>query len=114
MTCCQKDSPSSLSLPNDMTGGRRAQNAMLPNNKLLDSICCANFRDQLYDLGIPVSSVTSNNQGAALRTFWDGKKDRGDEGFAVVRVFEDHDLFSKPRAVKVYQLCVGLAGWDDR
>ncbi len=71
---------------------------MLPNNKLLHSICCANLRDQLYDLGIPVSSIASNNQGATLRSLWDRKNDRGHEGFAIVRLLENYDLFAKPRA----------------
>jgi hypothetical protein len=57
----QKNSTSSLALSNDITSCRSAQDAMLPNQKLLNTICSTNLRNQLYNLGVPVSTITAND-----------------------------------------------------
>lgn len=94
VTSSQKDTTSSLSLSDNMTSSRRTQDTILTDQKLLDTICSSNLSDQLYDLWIPVSSITTNDEETILDTFGDGEEDAGDEGFTVVRLLKDDDLLS--------------------
>ncbi len=84
-----------------MTGSRGAQNTTLTDQELLDTICSTNFCNQLDNLGVPVSSITTNDQEAVLDTFWDGEKDRCDESFRVVRLLENNDLLSQAGAIEL-------------
>lgn len=70
MTRCQENTTSSLALPDNMTSGRSAQDAMLADEKLLHAVGSSNLGNQLDDLGVPVSPITTNDQEASLDTFW--------------------------------------------
>ena len=66
VTGSEQDSASSLSFPDDMAGGRRAQYAILSNQNLLDSICSTNLSNQLYHFWVIKSSIPSNDEEAAF------------------------------------------------
>lgn len=66
MTGSEQDSTSSLSFPDDMAGGRRAQYAVLSDQNLLNSVCSANLSNQLYHLWVVESSIASNDKEAAV------------------------------------------------
>lgn len=62
MASGQEDTTSSLPLPNDMAGSRCGQNAVLADQQLLDAIRSTDLGNQLDDLWVPVSAVTTNNE----------------------------------------------------
>jgi hypothetical protein len=77
---------------NDMAGCGRAEDASLSDDQLLHSVCSSDLCNKLYNLRIVVSAITTDHQERTLNAFWDGKKDRCDEGFAVVGLLENRDL----------------------
>ena len=93
MTSSQQDTTSSIAFPDNMRSCRSAQDTILTDQELLDTICRSNFGNQLHNFWVPVSSITSDDQEAVLDTLGDGKKNTGDEGFTVMRLLEDDDLF---------------------
>jgi len=99
----QQNTTGCLAFSDNMRRGRRAQNTILANQKLLHAIGSSNLRNQLHDLGVPVSSITTNDQETVLDAFWDREKDGGYEGFAVVGLLEDDDLFAQAGAVMWWQ-----------
>jgi hypothetical protein len=70
MASSQKDTTSGLALPDDMASCRSTQDSMLADQKFLYAICSSNLGNQLDNLGVPVSSITTNDQEASLDTFW--------------------------------------------
>ena len=100
MTGSKKDSTSSFSLPNDMTRSRCAQDAILPDQELLHTVRSSNLGNQLYHLGVIESSISTNDEKAALGAFGDGKEDAGNERLAVVGFLEDDNLFPETRPVR--------------
>jgi hypothetical protein len=104
----QKDTTSGLALPDDMASCWSTQDTMLADQKLLHAIGSSNLGNQLDNLRVPVSSVTTNDQEASLDTFWDRQKDARNEGLAVMGLLENDDLFPQTRAVKLLAV-VGLA-----
>lgn len=94
---CEQDTAGCVSLPDNMAGSRCTQYAILPNQQLLDTVGCPNFGNQLHDLWIVESSISSNNQEAALDALRDREEDTGDERLAVVGLLEDCDFLSKSR-----------------
>jgi len=99
VTGSQKNTTSSLAFPNDMGSCRSTQDASLTDQQLLDTVCSSNFGNQLHNLWVPVSSITTNNQEAILDSFWDREEDAGHKGLAIVRLLEDDDLLPQTRAV---------------
>ena len=83
-----------------MAGGRRTHDAILANEQLLDPICSSNLRNHLCDFRVPVSSITANDQKAALRALGDGFDGAGYEGLAIVLLLEDLDLLAKSGAIQ--------------
>lgn len=75
-----------------MTSSRCAQDSTLSDEKLLHSVGSSDLCDQLYDLGVPVSSIAPDDQETVFGAFGDGEQDTGNKGFAVVRLLEDDDL----------------------
>ena len=71
MTGGKEDATSGLAFSNNMARSRRAQYPVLPDQKLLDTICGTNFCDQLHDLGIVEAAISSNDQEASFDTFGD-------------------------------------------
>lgn len=95
MTSREQDTTRSLSFPDDMTGSRCAQYAILPNQQLFHSICSTNLSDQLHHLRVIETSISSYDQEATLCAFGDGEEDACNERLAVVGLLEDGNLLSK-------------------
>jgi hypothetical protein len=95
VTCCKQDTSSSSSNTYDVTGSRRTHDAIVTNNQLLYAICGTDLSNQLRDFGVPVTSITTNDQCRAFNTFGDREEDTGNERFAVVFFLENFDLFTK-------------------
>lgn len=108
----QENAASRLTLPNDMAGCRSAQDTILTDKQLLDTVRSTNLGNQLHDFGVPVSTVTANDQEAAGDTFWDREKDARDERFAVMRLLENHNLLPQTRAARSSVFSGGKdSGW---
>ena len=71
MTGSEQDSTSSLSFPDDMAGGWRAQYAILSDENFLDTICSPNLSNQLYHLRVVESSIPSDDKEATFGALGD-------------------------------------------
>lgn len=91
MTRSQQNASSRLALTDDMASRRGAEDAILADQQLLDTVRSSNLRDKLDDLWIPVATVTANDEESTLSAFGDGEEDTCDEGLAVVGLLEDGD-----------------------
>lgn len=91
---CKKYAAGSFSLSNDVTGSWRAEDSVLADEKLLHSVCSANLGDQLHDLRVVESSISTNDEETTFCAFRDRKEDAGDEGLAVVGLLEDGDFLA--------------------
>lgn len=92
---CQQNSTGSPPLANDVRSCGGAQNTVLAHQQLLDAVCRTNFCNELYDLGVVVSPVSSNDEEGVLGTLGDGLKQGGDEVLGIVLLLEDYDLFTQ-------------------
>jgi hypothetical protein len=45
-----------------MAGGGCAENAVLSDQELLDTVCGTDLGDQLSDFWVPVTTITSNDE----------------------------------------------------
>lgn len=79
MTGSQQNATSSFALSDDMTGCWCAQDTILTDQKLLDSVRSSNLGYQLDNLGVPVSAITADDQEASLDAFRNRKENAGDE-----------------------------------
>lgn len=95
----EQDTAGSVADTNDIAGSGSAENAILADNELLDAVRSSDLSDQLNDLRVPVSAITTNDEGAALNAFGDGKEDGSHESLAVVGLLEDLDLLTKTGAM---------------
>jgi hypothetical protein len=95
----QQDTTSGLPLPDDMTGSRSTQNAVLANEHLLDSIGSTNLCNLLDNFGVVVTAVTTNDEERSLNSFWDGQKEGGNEVLGIVFLLEDSHLLAETRAI---------------
>lgn len=80
-----------------MASGGCAENAILADQELLDSVCGADFGNKLSDLGIPVAAVSANDEEGASNAFRDGLEDAGNKGLGVVVLLEHLDLLAQAR-----------------
>jgi hypothetical protein len=101
VTSRQKNSTRSFSLADDMASGWCAENTLMTDNELLHAICRSHFGDGLRNLLIPVSTITPDNQCAAIDSFWDCQEDTGNERLAVVVLLKDFDFLAETRSVTV-------------
>jgi hypothetical protein len=104
MASSQQNAACSLPLADDMACRWRAENAIVADDELLDSIGRSDLSDQLGYFWIPVATISSNDECAALNAFRYGQKDAGDERLAVVWLLKDLDLLSKTRAVAMSEI----------
>ena len=95
----QQDATSSLSLPDDVTRSWGTQNAVLTDDELLDAVRGRDLCDDLGDLWVPVAAITTNDEGAAFITFWNGQNDSRNKVLGVVGLLEDLDLLAQARAI---------------
>lgn len=82
-----------------MTGSRRAHDAILTDQELLDAIGSTNLGNDLSNLWVPEATITANDEERALDTLGDRLEDAGDKGLGVVLLLEDLDLLAQTRAV---------------
>lgn len=90
----EQDTTGCLAYPDDIAGSWSAEDAVLADYELFDAVSCANLGNQLCNLGVPVTSVTTDDESGALDAFGDGEEDAGNEGFGVVFLLEDLDLLA--------------------
>ena len=95
MTCGEEDTASCLPNSNDMTSSRCTQNTVLTDEQFLDTICSTDLCNQLDNLWVPVSAITTNYKERTLNTFRNRKENGGDKGFAIVILLEDSDLLAQ-------------------
>ena len=91
----EQNTTGSPSFTNNMTGSRGTQDTVLTDQQLLDTISSTNLSNQLHNLGIVVSSISSNDQETPLSALWNGKEDAGNERLAIVRLLKNFDFFPK-------------------
>lgn len=95
----KKDTAGGLLDADDVGSGWGAEDAVLANDQLLDTVSSTDLCNQLRDLGVVVSAIATDNEERAIDALWDGKQDRGDEGLRVVVLLEDLDLLAEARTV---------------
>lgn len=61
----QENTTSCLPLADDMAGSGCGQNAILADEQLLDTVGSTDLCDQLDNLGVPVTTITTNHQEGA-------------------------------------------------
>ena len=76
----QQDTTGGLPDPDDMAGSWCAEDTILADQELLDAVSGTNLCNGLGDLGVPVATVTTNDEGGVLDALGDGEEDAGDEG----------------------------------
>jgi hypothetical protein len=79
VTGSEEDTTSSLSYPDDVTGGGCAHDTVLADEELLDAIRSAHLGDCLGDLGVPVTAITTNDEERAIGALGNGLEDAGNE-----------------------------------
>ena len=109
----EEDATGRLSYPDDVTGGRCAHDSVLADQELLDAVGSAHLGDGLGDLGVPVTAITTDDEGGALSTFGDGGEDGGNEVLGVVGLLEHLDLLAEAGAVREggVSWLFGMVGW---
>lgn len=98
MTGSQEDTTGCLSHANEVASSRGTHDTMLSNQELLYAISGTDLCDLGDDLGIVVTTITTNNEERTLNTLRDRQKNAGNEGFGVVGLLEDLDLLAKTGA----------------
>jgi hypothetical protein len=99
VTGSQQDTTSGLSHTDQVAGGRGAEDAILADQELLDTVGSADFGNLLDNLGVIVATITTNDKESSFSTLRDGEQDAGDESFGVVGLLEDLDPFTKTRSM---------------
>lgn len=105
MTGGEEDATGSLSYPDDMAGSRSTEDTVLTDQQLLDAVCGTDLGDLLGDLGVPETTVTTNDEESTLGALRNRLEDAGDERLGVVLLLEDLDLLTKTRTGNG-QLCI--------
>lgn len=94
----QQDSSGGSPLADDVTGSRCAENSVLADENLLDAVCASDFGDDLDDLGVVVTAVTTNDEEGVLGSLGDGLEQRCNKVLGVVLLLKDDDLLAETRA----------------
>jgi hypothetical protein len=95
----QQDTTSGLAYADDVASSWCAEDAILADQQLLDTVGGTDLGDQLSDFGVPVTAITTNDEGGALNAFGDGQQDAGNESLRVVVLLENLDLLAQARTV---------------
>ncbi len=98
MRCGQENSASGLSLADNVRCSWSAENAILADQQLLDTIRSSNLSNELDNFWVPVSSITTNDEESSLSSLRDSEEDRCDKGLGVVWLLENSDLLSQSRS----------------
>jgi hypothetical protein len=102
----QQDTAGSFPYPNDVAGCGCAEDAILTDKQLLDTIGGTDLGNQLSDFWVPVTSVTANHENRSVNTLRNGLENAGDKGFRVVVLLEDLDLLTQTRTVEKIRLAL--------
>lgn len=102
MTGSQQDTTSRLVDTDEMTGGRRAHDAILADQELLDAIGSTNLSNGLSDLRVPVTAITTNDEERALDAFGNRQEDAGNKSLRVVLLLENLDLLAETRTIALW------------
>ena len=70
----------------------------MADDELLDAICSSDLSNQLDNLWVLVTSVTSDDNGGVLNTLWNGQQNAGNERLGIVSLLETDDLLAKTRS----------------
>lgn len=97
VTGSQQDTTSCLAHTNQVASSRSAQNTILADQQLLDTVGRTDLRNLRDHLGVIVATITTDNQERILGTLGDRQENAGDEGLGVVGLLEDLDLLAKTR-----------------
>lgn len=65
MAGSQENASGSLAQADNMASSRGGQNAILADEELLDTVGSTNLSNQLNDLGVPVTAITTNDEEGA-------------------------------------------------
>lgn len=82
-----------------MTRRRGTENAILPNQQLLDAVRGTNLGNDLDNLGVVVAAVTADDEEGVLGALGDGVQDGRDKVLGVVGLLEDGDFLAETGAV---------------
>lgn len=91
----QEDPAGRVDGPDDVAGGGSAEDAVVADDELLDTVGGADLCNQLQHLWVPVPAIAADDEGGVLGALGDGEEDGGDEGLCVVWLLEDLDLFAE-------------------
>ena len=105
VACSEQDTAGCLSNTNKVTGSWGTHDAILTDQKLLDTVSSTNLCDQLGDLWVVVAAISTNNEEGSLRAFRDRLDDRGNKVLRVVLLLENLDLLAQTRAERM-SVCV--------
>lgn len=97
VTGSQQNTTSGLALANEVAGSWSTQDSVLSDQELLHAVCRADLGNCLDDFWVVIATIATNDEECSLRAFGDGEEDAGNEGFRVVGLLEDDDLFTETR-----------------
>lgn len=69
----QEDTASGLLDADDMRGSGSGKDAILSNDEFLHTVCGTNLSNDLGDLGVPVATITANDEERVLDTLGNGE-----------------------------------------
>jgi hypothetical protein len=97
----------------EVAGSGSGHDAVVADEELLHAVCGTNLCNDLSDLRVVVTAITTDNEGCALGAFGDGVEDGGHKVLGVVGLLEDLDLLTKTGAVgETCQQIVWLIDWE--
>jgi hypothetical protein len=95
----EQDTASGIADTDEVAGGRSGHDTILADEELLHAICGTDLCDDLGNLGVVITAITTDNERCALSTFGNGVEDGGNEVLGVVGLLEDLDLLAEAGAV---------------
>ena len=95
----EKNPSRGLLLPDDMASRRGTQDAILTQQNLPNSICRSNLGNQLNDFWIVETTISSDDEEAALGALGDREQDTRNESLTIVGLLEYSDPLSKTRSI---------------
>jgi hypothetical protein len=93
----QQDTTSGLTNADQVACSGGAENAILADQQLLNTVGSADLGDLGDHLRVVVATITTNDDGCILGAFGNGEEDAGNEGLGIVGLLEDLDLLAKTR-----------------
>ena len=92
-----------------MTCRRCAQDTILSDEELLDSICSTNLGYELHYFRVVVSSISTDDKKAVFCTFGYRQEDTSHERLAIMGLLKDGDLLSESRSEYTISQLFGIS-----